>query len=160
MKENVLDVLMYLFDHVFDVDMEVETDQDTLSDELEAAGFEKGEIDKAFDWLDDLRLAEDRAEGLKGQGTGSIRIYADRELQRLSPECHGFMVFMEQCGIVDAQVREMIIERALALGTPEISLDHLKWVTLMVLCNCNREDGPPVEWVEELMLDEFTDIMH
>lgn len=160
MKENVLDVLMYLFDHVFDPDMEIETDQDSLSDELEAAGFEKVEIDKAFDWLDDLRLAEERAEGMKLQNVGSMRIYADQELERFAPECHGFLVFMEQCGILDAQVREMVLERAQALDTPEIDLDHLKWVTLMVLCNCNREDGPPVEWVEELMLDEFTDVMH
>lgn len=160
MKENVLDVLMYLFDHVFDADMETETDQDTLSDELEAAGFDKGEIDKAFDWLDELRLAEERAQGMKNQAVGSFRVYHDLELERFTPECHGFLVFMEQCGIVDPQVREMVIDRALALGTPEIDLDHLKWVTLMVLCNCNREDGPPVEWVEELMLDEFTDVMH
>lgn len=160
MKENVLDVLMYLFDHVFDADMEVETDQDTLSDELEAAGFGKVEIDKAFDWLDDLRMAEDRAEGLKAQSTHSFRIMAEPELQRFAPECHGFLVFMEQCKIIDPQVREMVIERALALETSEIDLDHLKWVTLMVLCNCNREDGPPVEWVEELMLDDFSEVMH
>jgi Smg protein len=160
MKENVLDVLMYLFDHVFDADMETETDQDTLTDELEAAGFDKGEIDKAFDWLDDLRLAEDRTDCLKGQALGSMRIYADRELQRFASGCHGFMLFMEQCAIIDAQLREMIIERAMALETPEIDLEHLKWVTMMVLCNSNREGGPPVEWVEELMLDEFTDVMH
>jgi Smg protein len=160
MKENVLDVLMYLFDHVFDADMESEADQDTLTDELEAAGFEKGEIDKAFDWLDDLRLAEDRTDCLKGQALGSMRVYADCELARFTDGCHGFMLFMEQSAIIDAQLREMIIERAMALETPEIDLEHLKWVTMMVLCNSSREDGPPVEWVEELMLDEFTDIMH
>jgi Smg protein len=160
MKENMLDVLMYLFDHVFDADMEVETDQDTLTDELEAAGFEKGEIDKAFDWLEDLRMAEGRAEGVRAQTATGLRIYTDEEAQRLSPECRGFIVFMEQCGIIDAQVREMVIERALALGTHLIDLDQLKWVTLMVLCNCERAEGPPVEWVEELMLDEFTEVMH
>lgn len=160
MKENVLDVLMYLFDHVFDADMETETDQDTLADELEAAGFEKGEIDKAFDWLDDLRLAEDKTDSLRGQGSNSMRIYADCELARFAEGCHGFLVFMEQCAIIDAQLREMIIDRAMALETLEIDLEHLKWVTMMVLCNSSREGVPPVEWVEELMLDEFSDVMH
>ncbi len=160
MKENMLDVLMYLFDHVFDADMEVEADQDILTDELEAAGFDKGEIDKAFDWLEDLRMAEGRAEGVRAQTVGSLRIYSEEEMQRLSADCRGFIVFMEQCGIVDAQVREMVIERALALGSHLVDLDQLKWVTLMVLCNCERDDGPPVEWLEELMLDEFTEIMH
>ncbi len=160
MKENMLDVLMYLFDHVFDTDMEVATDQDTLTDELEAAGFEKIEIDKAFDWLEDLRMAEDRAQGVRAQTASGHRIYTEDERQRLSAECRGFILFMEQCGIIDPQVREMVIERALALGNHLIDLDQLKWVTLMVLCNCERENGPPVEWVEELMLDEFTDVMH
>lgn len=160
MKENVLDVLMYLFDHVFDAEMEVDTDQDTLTDELEAAGFEKGEIDKAFDWLEDLRLAQERADGLKGQSMKGMRVYAPEEIRRLTLESRGFLQFMEQCGIVDAQLREMIIDRALALGTPEIDVDHLKWVTLMVLCNSETDNNLPVEWVEELMLDEFTDTMH
>lgn len=160
MKENVLDVLMYLFDHVFDTEVEVDTDQDILSDELEAAGFGKPEIDKAFDWLEDLRLAQDRSEGVKGQTPRGMRIYVPEELARLSQECRGFLLFMEQCNIIDAQLREMIIERVLALETPEIDLEELKWVTLMVICNSDREDGPSVEWVEELMLDDFTDVMH
>lgn len=160
MKENVLDVLIYLFDHVFDAEQEVDADQETLSDELEAAGFEKGEIDKAFDWLEDLNFSQARTEGLKEQTGRAVRIYAPRETERLSAECQGFLLTMEQCGVIDAQLREMVIERVLALETEEIDVSQLKWVILMVLCNAEREDGPPVEWVEEIMLGDFTETVH
>ena len=39
MKETVLDVLMYLFEHYFDEDVHVEPDQESLAHDLVQAGF-------------------------------------------------------------------------------------------------------------------------
>ncbi len=162
MKENVLDVLIYLFDHVFDMDTdnEIETDQETLATELEAAGFEKIEIDKAFNWLEDLHFAQARTESVRTHTKGGMRIYTPEEVDRLLPECRGFLQTMEECGVIDAQLREMVIERVLALESVRVDVSQLKWVILMVLCNTSREDGPSVEWVEELMLGDCTETMH
>ena len=52
MKENVLDVLMYLFETYVDTEEEPEADQNELRDELARAGFGDPEIDRALDWLD------------------------------------------------------------------------------------------------------------
>ena len=52
MKENVFDVLMYLFENYMDEDPEVDQDQEALTSELTQAGFPKGEIRKAFSWLE------------------------------------------------------------------------------------------------------------
>lgn len=160
MKENVLDVLIYLFDNVFDAESEVETDQETLADELEAAGFEKIEIDKAFNWLEGLQFAEAQTKRVRAHTLGGIRIYTAEEMDRISGECRGFLFTMEECGIIDAQLREMIIERVMALAPVHIDLAQMKWVILMVLCNSNREDGPSMEWVEEVMLGDFAATMH
>ena len=54
MKENVLDVLMYLFETYIDTEEEPEPDQNELRDELTRAGFGDSEIDRALDWLDGL----------------------------------------------------------------------------------------------------------
>ena len=54
MKENVLEVLMYLFETYIDADEEPEPDQNELRDELSRAGFGDSEIDRALDWLDGL----------------------------------------------------------------------------------------------------------
>jgi uncharacterized protein Smg (DUF494 family) len=59
-EEKVLDVLMYLFENYIDDQNEVIPDQDALRVELTQAGFPRGEINKAFTWLEELSgLRED-----------------------------------------------------------------------------------------------------
>ena len=48
MKENVLDVLMYLFETYIDAEEDPEPDRHALRTELEDAGFHDREIDKAL----------------------------------------------------------------------------------------------------------------
>ena len=40
---------------------------------------------------------------------------------------------LERGGILDADQREIVIERLLALDTEEIDIEQVKWVVLMVL---------------------------
>ena len=54
MKESVLDVLMYLFEHYLDEETEVESDQESLRAELINAGFPDAAVSKALAWLDGL----------------------------------------------------------------------------------------------------------
>ena len=48
MKENVLDVLMYLFETYIDTEEEPEPDQNELRLELSRAGFGDNEIERAL----------------------------------------------------------------------------------------------------------------
>ena len=78
MKENTLDVLMYLFQNYMDSELEFEPDRDTLHTELLEAGFTLSEVDKAFDWLDGLAHIQDSPRaGL--QATSSIRVYTRQQ---------------------------------------------------------------------------------
>ena len=54
MKENVLDVLMYLFENYFYDEPDEQPDRESMEENLHEAGFSNGEIDKAFRWLDGL----------------------------------------------------------------------------------------------------------
>ena len=54
MNENVVDILIYLYENYMDGEQAPPTDQNELRDELLQAGFPALEIGKAFDWLDDL----------------------------------------------------------------------------------------------------------
>jgi len=49
MKENVLDVLMYLFENYFYDEPEEEPDRGSMEENLEQAGFSNAEIAKAFE---------------------------------------------------------------------------------------------------------------
>ena len=158
MKENVLDVLMYLFETYVDTDEEPEADHNELRDELSRAGFGDREIDRALDWLDGLT---DHQEGLAfnaqtGHGT---RIYSDFEHERLDVGCRGYITYLEQIGILSAPQREILIDRLLALESADIDVDQIKWVVLMVLFS---QPGQELAYarMEDLVFEESTGFIH
>lgn len=158
MKETVLDVLMYLFDNYEDV--KLTPDQDVLRGQLLEAGFAEREVNKAFDWLEALATQKDDHYS-SGSITGSSasRIYHDKELQKLDTECRGFLLFLEQAGVLGLQDREMVIDRVIALESEDIDLQQLKWVVLMVLFNQPGKEAV-ITWMEDIVMDELNSSMH
>ena len=132
-EESILDVLLYLFEHYFYDDPDAVRDRDSLQNGLIQAGFSPTEINKAFDWLDEL--AQQRPNLSEPRVGGPVRVYVEAESDRLDTECRGFLLLLEQHGVLDADQRELVLDRAMALDQDEVDLDDLKWVVLMSLFN-------------------------
>src|SRR3569833_2201954 len=64
MKENMLDILMYLLENYICGDIDDGADEASLRVELQRAGFPNQEINKAFSWLDGLASMRDTAATL------------------------------------------------------------------------------------------------
>lgn len=136
MKENVFDVLMYLFENYMEDEVEILPDSDEVRTELLAAGFEQIEVNKAFDWLESLGF-----QGvIKPTIAPAFRIFCAEEIAKLDMECRGFIMFLEQNGILNSCNRELVIDRVMALGNEEISIEKLKWIVLMVLLSQPDEE--------------------
>ena len=148
MKENMLDVLMYLFQNGMDDDMD--PDYEMIQTGLMAAGFPSHQIQQAFEWLDHL---VDHQPALPPVSAHACRIYVAQELDKLDVECRGFLLFLERSGILAPETRELVIDRVMALETDEIDLRQLKWIILMVLFNQpGQEDA--CAWLEDLVFDD------
>ena len=134
MNENVVDILIYLYENYMDGEQDPPSDQAQIHEELIQAGFPESEIDKAFLWMDELA---ERQEFTQAQlnARPSLRIYTDHEMSRLDLDCRGLLLFLEQNGILDPASRELVIDRALALDTPALTVEELKWIVLLVLMN-------------------------
>lgn len=159
MKENVLDVLMYLFENYLDDDdTESATDRESLTVELEQAGFPKVEINKAFDWLENLASNPPDADNSITR-PDAFRVYAQPEIERLSLECRGFLQYLENIGILEAAQREVVIDRIMALDGDEIDLEQVKWITLMVLFNRPGQEDAYAR-MEDLVFDDSLGVMH
>lgn len=158
MKEGVFDVLMYLFETYIDADEDPEPDQNELRGELTKAGFGDTEIDRAFDWLD--ALAENHNElTLIPQTEHGTRVYNVLELERLDVNCRGFITYLEQIGILSPQQREILIDRLLALETPDIEVEQIKWVVLMVLFSQPGQESAYAR-MEDLVFEEEHSALH
>ena len=157
MKENILDVLMYLFENYMNDEIEFDTDEESLKTELEQAGFHKGEISKAFLWLEGLAGLQGSSEQVSS--AESIRVYTTEESEKLDLDSRGFLMFLEQTGVLDHNTREMVIDRVMALESEEIDLEQLKWVVLMVLFNQPGREAA-YAWMEDLVFDEIPGVVH
>ena len=158
MKENVLDVLMYLFETYIDAEEEPEPDQNELRNELARAGFGDPEIDRALDWLDGLTDDHERFN-YHPQTAHGTRIYNEVEMERLDAGCRGFIAYLEQIGILSPPQREILIDRLLALETPDIDVEQIKWVVLMVLFS---QPGQELAYarMEDLVFEENSGLIH
>ncbi len=157
MKESILDVLLYLFEHYFTDDADLVRDRDSLQNGLIQAGFSPAEINKAFDWLDEL--ANQRPTLAEPRANGPVRVFVEAEMDRLDRECRGFLMFLEQHGVLDADQRELVMDRAVALDQEEVDLDDLKWVVLMVLFNQPGAEAA-FAWMENQIFGDDPEPVH
>ena len=157
MKETILDVLLYLFENYFYDDPDAVRDRVSLQNGLLQAGFSPTEINKAFDWLD--ALANQRPTLAEPRGNEPVRVFVEAELDRLDRECRGFLMFLEQHGVLDADQRELVLDRAMALDQEEVDLDDLKWVVLMVLFNQPGSEAA-FAWMENQIFGDDPEPIH
>jgi Smg protein len=159
MKENTLDVLMYLFEHCLDEDRNVEQDESALKGILRSAGFARTEINKAFLWLENLAQQHVDSDENEITASGSLRFFSAQELTKLDHHCRGFLLALEQHNILDAGTREIIIERAMALEMDELTLERFKWIVMMVLANQPNSEVVHT-WLETIIFDRTSEFIH
>ena len=155
MKENIFDVLMYLFENYMEEEIDILPDSDAIRTELLKAGFQQLSVNKAFDWL----------ASLSSQGTiqtniaPTFRVFCREETTKLDMECRSLIIFLEQSGILSADNREIVIDRVMALEHEEISLEKLKWITLMVLLS-QPDEELAFSRMEDLVYDLVPNYLH
>jgi len=127
------DILAYLFENCQQA--EVADDRDRVARKLSAAGFDDGDISEALHWLAGVLRAPQPGGAPLPDRRSSFRAFAPRETAKLDAECRGFVITLEQSGILNAATRELVLERSLAASGHSLSLDQLKLIVLMVLWN-------------------------
>src|SRR5437762_4603300 len=132
----MFDVLVYLYENYWRPD--ACPDHEQLTRKLSAVGFETDEIQEALNWLEGLALRtgelgdEPPSERERPASTTSMRVYLREEQDLLGEESIGFISFLESAGVLTPVLREMVIDRATAVGSGPLDLDDLKIIVLMV----------------------------
>ncbi|WP_397534058.1 DUF494 family protein [Roseateles sp.] len=140
----MFDVLVYLYETYWRPD--ACPDHVQLTRKLSAVGFESDEIRDALSWLNGLTEASQSHHG--EQGAQSLRIYSADELEHLGEPSVGFVSFLESAGVLPPPMREMVIDRAMAIPGAPMDLEDLKIIVLMVFWSLGEEP-------DALILDEL-----
>ena len=139
----MFDVLVYLYENYWRPD--ACPDHQQLSRKLSAVGFESDEIQEALHWLDGLTGTAEAA--VVDQRQDSLRVFTPGERELLGEDSIAFISFLESAGVLPPAMREMVIDRATAVGSP-LELDDLKVIVLMVFWSLGEEP-------DALILDEL-----
>ncbi len=150
----MFDVLVYLYENYWRPD--ACPDHRQLTRKLSAVGFESDEIQEALAWLEGLSTS---AQSVHEQGDStSLRIYTEAERELLGEECVGFLCFLESAGVLPAALREMVVDRACALGPGRMDLEEFKIIILMVFWSLGEE--PDALILDELFVDPEQRLIH
>ena len=150
----MFDVLVYLYENYWRPD--ACPDHDQLSRKLSAVGFDSEEIQEALSWLDGLTAT---AQGYVGeQGELSTRLYTASEREMLGNDSLAFISFLESAGVLPPPMREMVIDRAMAVSAEGLDLDDIKIIVLMVFWSLGEE--PDALILDELFVDPEDRLYH
>jgi len=151
----MFEVLVYLFENYFEAN--VHPDQDALTRELFAAGFEENDINGAFYWfsaLDDMSHHSTDAAG----GNNSLRIYSETESRKISSESLSFLLFLEQASVLSPSQRELVVDRVMALPNTSVTLEETKWIVLIALWKQGKAGD--YLFVEDVLFSDSRPTMH
>lgn len=154
---TMFDVLVYLYETYWRPD--ACPDHAQLARKLNAVGFESDEIQEALTWLDGLAAAGESLESAAAnQGEHSLRVYAPHEIEHLGETSVSFIRFLESAGVLPAPMREMVIDRAMAIPGAPMDLEDLKIIVLMVFWSLGEE--PDALILDELFVDPEDRLIH
>src|SRR6185436_20105807 len=140
------EILVYLFENC--QQREVAYERERVAKKLSAAGFEHADISEALHWLAGMARAPQAEPVTLPDAKRTFRAFAPRELAKLDAQCRGFLITLEESGILTPQNRELVIERSLAAAGASLTLEQL---VLIVLWN---QQTPTSQLVAEELFSE------
>jgi Smg protein len=130
MKERVVEILIYIMGEmqsskgIADVDL----------GDLKEKGYTQSEISAAFNWLyDNMRMNETTATREANPAEESRRVLHGIEKQMLSTEAQGYLIQLNELGILNDRDIELVIERVMMSGFERLTPAELQEVVASVL---------------------------
>jgi Smg protein len=105
--------------------------ENELVEELLSEGFQTEEIHAAFSWMESVELTPQKSDHSLTVPTN--RVFTAEEARNLSSESLGFLIRLRTMGILDDELHEEILDRALQTAEDEVSLKDLKTITALTL---------------------------
>jgi Smg protein len=155
MNENIVELLLYMFENYIYDNEDEELDKHSIQQGLTHAGFSTKTIDHAFSWLDNLQTDVNTYQNIQ-MGADSFRVFSNVEQLKLDYECRDFIYYLNNSEILDNVQREILINAIMNLDADDIDIDDLQWLSLMVLFS-QPDQEQAFAYLEALMFD-FDDL--
>ncbi|MDE2344667.1 MAG: DUF494 domain-containing protein [Betaproteobacteria bacterium] len=127
----MVDILIFVYENFFASG--IYPTHSVLQNRLFAAGFSEDEVEETLAWLENISPLTPADLDSDISHAVSQRCLEPTEFERIGAAGWGFIAFLENNQILSATQRELILSGIMALDEPEVDLDRLKLIVLMVL---------------------------
>lgn len=140
----MLDVLIFIYQNYWDKHAVLElkeTDEAIMAYELSQAGFNHKDILHAVDWVKDLHrsVQEPEQQPQYLSDPQAIRVFCEEERAKINNESLNFLNLLYRSDIVTAYERDLIVDRAMMLPQATLSVEDVRWITMMVIWDDARK---------------------
>lgn len=137
MQERIIEIIVYLLTEIQqDWNQKARVD---LTSALQLKGYTDIEINLAFSWIfKHLQQPVGHRFPRKSELDSDLEEYPDIEQLILSPDAYGYLLQMIQLGIIKDEEMDQFVERALAFGKDDISVEDLKSIVASILFNIDN----------------------
>ncbi len=133
----MFEVLVFMFENY--IAHHALLDDDIMTQELSAAGFEQSDIVGAVDWFHEMKTRLIEPPAVYAHQHSSMRLFSESEYKKISLESISFVIFLQQANVINDVERDIILDRAMALKQEQIKIEEMRWITMIALWNAGRE---------------------
>ena len=133
----MFEVLVFMFENY--IAHHALPDDEIMTQELSAAGFEQSDIVGAVDWFHEMRNMLIEPPAVYTHQHTSMRVFSEIEHKKISLESISFVIFLQQANVINDVERDLILDRAMALKQEQIKIEEMRWITMIALWNAGRE---------------------
>lgn len=153
MKSTLLEVLMDLFHHYLEEKTAHLPDLEGVLNELQSLS-QHIDLLQSHPNSDKTQPLEFDTLGNKGaEHKKSLRVFTRYECRKLSQECRGFLLLLEQSRLISASLREQIITKCLEQKVPCIELSELKNIILNIMMD-DIDDDIELAWMHYVLRNQ------
>jgi Smg protein len=157
----MFEALVYMFENY--IDTQFRPDNNTLTRELFAAGFDEEDINGACDWFNRLESMTAKPELFQMADAANSRVFTEIELRKISGESIGFILFLVQAKILNTSQRELVLELAMNLPQATIGIEEMRWIVLMTTWGASKSGPDKTKeylFIEDVLLNEQKPTLH
>ena len=133
----MFEILVFIFENY--IAHHALPDDDVMTQELSAAGFNQKDIQGAVGWFQEMKSMLTQPSVTYSHQHSATRILTDSELKKISIESISFVLFLQQANVINDVERDLIIDRAMALKQGQVNIEEMRWITMIALWNEGRE---------------------
>jgi Smg protein len=145
MKDNIFSLIIQLFSAA-KLDGQ---EQENLLDSLYNAGFKDDEISHALAWLDSF-IEIPGPTAVIHNIMPTVRLFCPEEKEKINLKCRSFLMKLENLGLVNKVLREVIIDHCMNLKEKQTRFSQFQSICFLVLAKRGRNKYP--RCLEELLL--------